>query len=105
MNKWVAILTSAASAVTAWSEFKDGRRKTERYSNSVDGLRDLVSWWDSRSRLEQCSNVHINSLVTGCERIIAGEYLAWRPSSKNDKNDENDKDSDEAKDNEKGKGA
>merc|ERR1712039_540403 len=94
INKWVAILTSAASAITAWSEFKDGRRKAERYSNSIDGLRDLVSWWDSRSRLQQCSPVHINTLVTACETTIAGEYMAWRPSS--NKAEDDAKNSDEA---------
>ena len=74
---FVILVTSAAAAATSWSEFADTQRKTERYTRSVQGLRDLLDWWRSLGEVEKASKTVISQLVNGTESIINAEQTAW----------------------------
>ena len=66
-----------AAALTSWQEYTDVGRKTERYTRSVQGLRDLLDWWRSLGEVEKASKTVISQLVNGTESIINAEQTAW----------------------------
>jgi len=84
----VILVTSAAAAATSWSEFADTQRKTERYTRSVQGLRDLLDWWRSLNEVEKASKTVISHLVNGTESIINAEQTAWTSTPASDKDED-----------------
>ena len=86
---FVVLVTSAAAAATSWNEFTDITRKTERYTRSVQALRDLLDWWRSLSEVEKASKVVISQLVNGTETIIHSEQTAWTSISASTEEGEN----------------
>lgn len=79
---YVAMFTSLASAAVAWEVFKDSRGKIERYSGVIDGIKALVSKWDSFSDIERAASDNINWLVQTGEFFIAAEHTAWKSTPK-----------------------
>merc|ERR1719356_2280528 len=74
---WVVFVTSAAGLVTAWSEFSDSARKTERYTRAVASLQKLLNWWNSLGDVERASRDAITHLICTGETIISEERVAW----------------------------
>lgn len=87
----VIIVTSAAAAITSWSEFADTQRKTERYTRAVLALRDLVDWWRALSETEKVGKSNINTLIETAESIINAEQAAWTSTPTSEKEDKSKK--------------
>lgn len=73
----VTLCTAAGAAITSWTEFSDAQRKTERYTQAVHSLRDLLDWWASLPEVNKASKTNINALVDTAESIISAEQTAW----------------------------
>ena len=58
----MVVVTSAAAALTSWTEFADIGRKTERYTRAVRSLKALLSWWDSLTEARHCRHLNLGTL-------------------------------------------
>lgn len=77
LSHLVTIITSFASALTAYSEFSDADRKIQRYSRAIVAIDNLRSWWVSIGPVDQASPGKISQLILQGEAIISEERLAW----------------------------
>jgi len=73
----VVMCTSAAGAVTTWVEFSDVTRKMERYTDVVNGLRKILSWWKVQSAVQKASKETISALIQSSEAMLSEERSAW----------------------------
>jgi len=73
----VVMCTSAAGAVTTWVEFSDVSRKMERYTDVVNGLRKVLSWWKVQSAVQKASKETISALIQSSEACLSEERSAW----------------------------
>merc|ERR1712224_97380 len=55
LSQWVAVVTSASSVFTSWSEFIDSGRKMERYNRVLVDIENLLTWWKSLSHIDKAS--------------------------------------------------
>ena len=74
---WALVITSAAAAITSWTEFADTGRKVERYTRAVVELENLVSSWKNLTEVEKASPAMIHDVVITGESIISDERVAW----------------------------
>merc|ERR1711933_552091 len=81
----VALLTTLASVIVAWSEFVGVGRKISRYSGAITSLKETLTWWDSLNEVEKASMINIPRLVLEVETIITNEHLAWKSTSSSEK--------------------
>jgi len=70
-------VTSAAAAITSWTEFSDMGSKSERYTRAMSSLKNVLDWWSSLTAVQKASRESIERLVISCESIIAKEQLGW----------------------------
>ena len=70
-------LSTAAGAVTTWVEFSDVTRKMERYTDVVNGLRKVLSWWKVQSSVQKASKETISLLIQNSEACLSEERSAW----------------------------
>lgn len=74
---WVAVVSAAEGAFTAWIEFSDKASKVERYSRTAAGLRNLLEWWESLDQVQRAGRRTVGELVQTSEAIIAAESATW----------------------------
>ena len=74
---YVAISSAVAAAVTSWKSHDELTRRTERYSNAVRDINDLVWWWKSLDDPERANTSYIARLVETGESILGTEQRAW----------------------------
>ena len=77
LSVWALVIISAAATITSWTEFSDIGRKTERYTQAIVELVNLLSHWKSLSEVEKASIATIKELVQRGEGIISDERMAW----------------------------
>jgi len=87
---YVALFTSVASSLLALAVFKDSRGKIARYGGVINGIKELVSKWNSFSDIERASQENIHWLVRTGELLVASEHTAWKSTPKIGKNKEAD---------------
>merc|ERR1712176_520683 len=74
---YVTIMTGIASAIVSLREYSDVTMKIRRYSNTIDGIRNLQSYWNSIDEMEQSALKSVNRLVDTGEAIISQEMKTW----------------------------
>lgn len=76
-DRWVILVTSAASLIVSWTEFADLAHKGERYTLAAQSLKKLLSWWNALSEVEKASKEMITRLIDASESTISDERSAW----------------------------
>ena len=84
----VVVATAFGSALQSYSEYNDTAKKVERYNRAIAGLENLLTWWESLSRVERGSEHNIAKLVHSGEQCISDERLAWQSTSSNGRDDD-----------------
>ena len=56
----------------------DPTSKIERYNRSIGEIEDLLTWWESLTKVEQSSTASTARLISEGERIIGDERKAWQ---------------------------
>ena len=74
---WALVVTTAAACFTSWSEFSDIASKTQRYTQAIVQLVNLLSFWKSLPEVDRASVNTIKHLVQRGEGIISDERVAW----------------------------
>lgn len=74
---YVTIVTSITAAIVSLGEYSDVSTKIRRYSNTLEGLKNLESYWNSLDGIEQSSLKSVNHLVNTGETIISQEMFTW----------------------------
>lgn len=80
-NEWVPLVTVSLSAVAAYVEYSGLSGKVDRYSTTIHGLEDVLSWWKKITPIEQSSAESIELLVSTCEDIVEREQQAWKSTN------------------------
>ena len=76
LTPYVAMVSAAAAAVSAWIAFGQQSARLVRYTKTVRQLEQLLAWWSAQSDAEKSAK--INELVTTAELIITSERQAWQ---------------------------
>jgi hypothetical protein len=84
----VVVATAFGSALTSYGEYNDTAKKVERYNRAIAGIENLLTWWESLSRVERASEANIAKLVHSGEQCISDERLAWQSTSANGRDDD-----------------
>ena len=74
---WALIVTTAGACLTSWSEFSDVGSKTERYTQAIAELMNLLSYWKSLPEVDRAAVDKIKHLVQRGESILSDERVAW----------------------------
>jgi len=64
------------------AEFSDMTSKAKRYSRVINGLKNLLDWWNSLTQVQKASRELIGQLITSSERLISEEQIGWMSVSK-----------------------
>ena len=76
-TRFVIIGTAMSSAFSSWLEFSNVQQNIQRYSDTIQKLKNLESWWSSLSRIEKAAIPNIEHLVHSTEELINGECESW----------------------------
>lgn len=79
--RYAAIISITSSAITAYLEFNGTNTKITRYSATVNGLQELILWWDTLPSIDKSAVQNIDRLVMSCEEILQREQQAWRSTN------------------------
>jgi len=79
--KWSAMISIASAGITAWLEFSGVSSKITRYSATVNGLQELILWWQTLPQIDKSSVENIDKLVMSCEDLLQKEQNAWKATS------------------------
>ena len=71
---WIPLVASLYSSLCAWQEFAGLDQKLRRYTEAVQALKGVLSWWDSLTEVERASPVCINRLVESVEESQRREH-------------------------------
>ena len=64
---WIPLVASMYSSLAAWQEFAGLDQKLRRYTEAVQALKNIRSWWTSLTEVERASPECINRLVDAVE--------------------------------------
>ncbi|CAE7203582.1 unnamed protein product [Symbiodinium sp. CCMP2592] len=74
---WIPLVASLYSSLCAWQEFAGLDQKLRRYTEAVQALKGVLSWWVSLTEVERASPVCINRLVESVEDALTREVGIW----------------------------
>lgn len=75
------IAAALNASCMSWMEFRDHTRKAARYSHVATSLRNLMTWWNNLTSVEQASVENIQKLVNGGEDVMMTEMSSWISTS------------------------
>jgi len=74
---YVAVLTGMSAAIASTNEYTNVTMKISRYNKTIEGIKNLQSYWNSIDDMEQSALRSINRLVKTGEALIGREIKTW----------------------------
>jgi len=81
LASWSAAVTAATNVIMAWRSFHSTDNKLTRYSNTIEKVRTVESWWRQLNKVQKCSATSIQNLVELCEEAFRAELDGWSSTS------------------------
>merc|ERR1712110_1338375 len=77
LSQWCAMVSAILALVMSWRSFYTADKKLTRYSNTLEKINVVNSWWGSLDAIERSNADNISYLVDTSEEIIHSEWEAW----------------------------